>query len=238
MSFSEKFKYEQSEVTMSDAAGDEEATAYRSVCGTAVATLVFGVLSCVCVVYRELFVYAIPILALVCAKLAANQIRRNPEVCTGYQLVTIGTVAAVAFTLISGGMYLHDRNRIPSDYHEISFDELQLTDSEKASGQRVPDKAKVLGDRMVWVRGYMSPGRTPTVRSFTLNSAQPDGCGHCAVDIMDTHHIFVRMKDLNRTTTYTTRQLTVGGRLQVNDPPVPNPDGTLKIYELEADFVR
>ena len=238
MSFSEKFKYTESAVTMSDAAGSDNVNAYRSVSAPAVASFVFGLLSAVCIVYRELFVFVVPVLAIVLARIAAKQIRRNPEVLTGRGLLTVGTITAVAFTILSGAMYLHDRNRIPPEYRAISFDELQPTEVERASGQPVPEQARILSDRQVYVLGYMSPGKGTVVNAFTLNSAQPDGCGHCAVDTSDTHHIFVRMKDPGRTATFTTRQMAVGGRLMVNDPPIMNSDGSLKIYEIEADFVR
>lgn len=234
MSFSEKFKYKESSVTMSDATGDE-VNAYRSVSSLAIAALVFGLLSGVCVVYREFFMFALPILAVICGWLAAKQIRRNPEVYTGRNLITAGYLSAIFFTVAAGATYIYDQNRIPSDYQPIEFAQLQPTD--KDAGSIVPQDSKILSDRKVFVRGYMSPGKGSVVKSFTLNSAQPDGCGHCAVDTKDTHHIFVKMTP-GRTVNFTTRQLGVGGRFTVKDPPETNPDGSLRIYELEADFVR
>ena len=234
MSFSEKFKYKESSVTMSDATGDD-VNAYRSVSSLAIATLVFGLLSSICVVYREFFMFALPVLSIICAWLASKQIRRNPGIYAGRHLVTAGYLTAIGFTIVAGATYLYDQNRIPSDYQQIEFAQLQPTD--KDAGSAVPQDSKILSDRKVFVRGYMSPGKGSVVKSFTLNSAQPDGCGHCAVDTKDTHHIFVKMAP-GRSVNFTTRQLGVGGRFVVKDPPETNPDGSLRIYELEADFVR
>jgi hypothetical protein len=208
-------------------------TAYRSLSGIAVASVVVGVLSAA--TFLDWSLAAVPVIGIVLGWIALRRIRRNPEESVGRNWALAGIVLSVGFWI--GGyawMTYGYFNQIPAGYQLVSYKELQPP--RERPDLRVSEPAEMLDKRKIFVRGWMYPGRQKSgIREFLLTN-DAGHCNFCAPQPRPTELIRVKLASHLRIE-YTTREIGVGGEFTVHADPTDTSMGGL-VYQIEADCLR
>ena len=208
------------------------ATHYRALCVPAVLSIVVGVLSIPILVFWTSWFWAVvPLLGVWLGWKAQQKILAAPTEWTGLQLAKIGLWLSVAMWILGYGWLILDRGReIPYGYDRISYEQLQPDPN--VPTDPIPQSAHDMQDKRVFVRGYMQPRRQQSgIKEFILCPANGE-CPFCIPNPKKTEMIRIVMQG-DMETMYTTRQIGVGGRFQV-DPQ--DPSGVP--YAIEADCLR
>ena len=212
-----------------DPTAEEALQSYQSVDSLAVAALVLGFASVLALFHWALF--PIPVAAMVLAWRGWQRIEAAPEERTGRPLAAAAVAMAVVFWAGSWGWgaysYLYE---IPSGYQRVSYSLLQ-PDPDDEEG--IPEAAQELDKQRIFVFGYMYPGRQiQGVTEFLMSPARAD-CAYCIPNPKPTEMIHVRLVG-DRTTTYTTKRVGVGGLFHVE----PSERFIGAVYRIDADIVR
>ncbi len=209
---------------------EEAIQQYRNVDGLAVAALVAGFLSVVTFFHWMLF--AVPLAALALAWRGWTRIEAAPEEKTGRSLAVAGVALALVFWAVgwAWGIYSY-YNEIPSGYTPVTYSMLQPDpDDEEES---IPEAAEALDKQRIFIHGFMYPGRQLVgLTEFLMSPASAD-CAYCIPNPRPTEMIHVRLVG-DRTTTYTTKRVAVGGVFHV--------DRSEKyigaVYRIDAELIR
>ena len=210
-----------------------EAHPYRTMSRMAMMSLIFGLLSVLGFLAPVLSVFGF--FGLICCLLAVRNLRRYPDELSGRPVALAG--GALSMLLMSGAIGYHSyvyATEVPDGYERISFRVLQpKADADPSSP--VPDTAKDLDGKQVFVSGYIHPdaGMSP-VQSFVL---VPD-MGTCCFGGQPklTDMIEVTLPDEKRVR-YSTRKRKLTGTLKVDSRLKPL-DGLQGVYyQLEVDEV-
>lgn len=205
------------------------ATQYRALCPQAVASVVAGALSILTVLHWLLAV--VPLVGIGLGVKALKRIRQAPSEWTGLGVARLGIGLSVALWVVGYGWLLFARVReVPYGYQLVSYETLQP--DPKSPAMPIPQSALDMQDKKVFVKGFMQPRRQQTgIKEFILSPTNGE-CAYCIPNPKRTEMIHVVLQgDLEAI--YTTRQIGVGGRFQV-DPQDP---GAVP-YTLEADVLK
>jgi hypothetical protein len=202
---------------------------YRVVHPLAIASVVAGAFSILTAF--SWYLLAIPIIGLVLGRQAIKRIRLAPEELTGTDLAWLGIGLSTGLWILGGGWLLFAEVReVPLSYKRITYDTIQPDPN--APADPIPQSALDLQDRKVYIRGFMQAGRRQTgIKDFILCPSNGD-CQFCTPNPTPTEMIRITLTG-DRETSYTTRQIGVAGRFQV-DPA--NPSGIP--YEIKAEILR
>ena len=220
--------------TMNTTTRENPGVVYRALSGTAIASLVLGLLSAVTVLH---WVGAlVPLTGIFLGRKALGSIRRAPNELTGATIAKLGIFLCISFWVLGYGWLLFARvSEVPYGYQRVTYDMLQPDPN--VPGEKIPPDILKLQpslnqDRKVFIKGYMAPGRQQTgLRHFIL-CPEIANCPFCIPDPKPTEMILITLEG-DLTTDYTTHLVRVGGRLRVN------PDAANQIpYKLEADYLR
>jgi len=207
----------------------QPAERYRALSTSAIASLVFGVLS-VLVLFGWYYAF-IPAAGIASGWFARLRIRENPEEMTGLVLAWTGLGLSAAFWALGyGGLLLARIREVPFGYERVEYGDLQP--DPKVPGEQIPPSAFWFQDRKIFVKGYMAPTRQQTrLKRFVLCPAIPD-CPFCPANPKPTEKILVTLSgDLEAE--YTVHEVRVGGTLKID------PEARIGIpYSMEADYLR
>jgi hypothetical protein len=202
---------------------------YRALCPPAVASIVVGALSILSVFHWSLGL--VPLAGIVLGWRAVQRIRQAPDEWTGLGLARVGIGLSAGLWIVGYGWLLFARvSEVPYGYERVSYEMLQPDPN--APAEPVPQSALDMQDKRVFIRGYMKPVRRQTgIKEFTLCPSNGE-CPFCTPNPKRTEMIRVLLQgDLEAV--YTTHQIGVGGRFQVD---ASSPSGIP--YSLEADYLR
>ena len=206
---------------------------YRAINGFAVASLVFGGLSILTVVYWAMAV--VPLAGIALAWLAFRRFRKNPEEQTGLMFAKLGLGLSLGLWLFGYSYQLYTYfTAAPPGYKPISYKLLQPDPS--IQDERIPPAAEDLDKEKVFIHGYMFRARQRTnMREFVLVD-DPGACAFCAPKPKATQLILVKLQG-NLRTEFTTHLIGVGGEFTVHKDPREEGMGGL-VYKIEADCLR
>jgi hypothetical protein len=173
----------------------------------------------------------VPVLGIWFGWKALQKIRIAPAEWTGYGVAKAGiAVSAILWTIGYGWLIFAQVSEIPYGYQRISYDTLQPNPN--VPTELIPQSALDLQDKRVYVRGFMQPRRQQTgIKEFILVPSNGD-CSFCTPNRKQTEMVRVVLQgDLE--TIYSTRQIGVGGRFQI-DPS--DPSGVP--YSIDATFLH
>jgi hypothetical protein len=205
---------------------------YRALCPMAVASVIVGALSIPTLVFWSSWSWAIvPLLGIGLGWRAVRQIREAPSEWMGLSLAYAGIGLSAGLWVLGYGWLIFSRtSEVPYGYQRVSYEMLQPDPN--VPTEPIPPSATDMQDKRIFVKGYMQPRRQQTgIREFVLCPSNGE-CPFCIPNPKRTEMIRVILQgDLE--TTYTTHQIGVGGRFQV-DPQ--DPSGIP--YTIEADYLR
>ena len=205
------------------------AVPYRALCPTAVVSVIVGALSILTMFSWYLAV--IPLLGIGLGWQALKRIRQAPGELIGLGVARFGIVLSVALWMVGYGWLIFARtSEVPYGYQRISYETLQP--NPQIPTERIPQSALDMQDKRIYVKGFMQSRRRQTgIKEFILIPVAGE-CPYCIPDPKSTEMIRVVFQgDLEAI--YTTHQVGVGGRFQV-DPA--DPSGIP--YAVEADYLR
>ncbi len=201
---------------------------YRALCPSAAGSVVLGTLSIATAFHWLLG--ALPLAGIYLGWRAVRTVRAAPAEWTGDGLARLGIGLSAAFWLIGYGWYFTaDVRSVPFGYQRIGYESLQPDPNNPIE---LPEAAIDLQDKKVFIRGFMQPRRQHAgIKDFILGAASGDS-SYGIRDPLPTEMIRVILQgDLE--TRFTTRQIGVGGRLQID---WTDPSGIP--YAIEADCLR
>jgi hypothetical protein len=205
---------------------------YRALSQLAVASVVVGVLSIpVLVFWFSWFWAVVPMLGIALGWRALRQISDAPSEWTGLTLARYGIWLSAGLWVVGYGWLIFAGAReIPYGYTLVRYEDLQPDPNNPA--EPIPQKAQDMKEKKVFIRGFMQPRRQQSgIKEFILCPSTGE-CQFCTTNPKPTEKIRIVLQgDLE--TLYSTRQIGVGGRFQV-DPQ--DPSGIP--YCVEADCLR
>jgi hypothetical protein len=147
---------------------------YRAMSTLAVASLIAGILSLLAFIS---WVFGlIPMIGIILGLRARRQIRNNSQDLSGMPLANTGLILSIGF-LVAGWSLLGFvyATEVPDGYQRISYEDLQPppgTEPANPVGEKrvsvslIPDAARKLDGKKVFIKGYMFPG-TPQTEGIT-----------------------------------------------------------------------
>ena len=202
---------------------------YRALCPTAVASVVLGGLSILTV-----FSWYLAVLPLVGIGLGWKALQRIRETAERVDRPGGGPAGHRSFRRLLdvgyGWLIFARVSEIPYGYQRVSYDTLQPNPD--IPTELIPQSALDMQDKRIYIKGFMQPRRQQTrIKEFILVPVNGE-CPFCTPNPKRTEMIRVVLQgDLEAI--YTTHQIGVGGRFQV-DPA--DPSGIP--YALEANVLH
>jgi uncharacterized membrane protein len=194
---------------------------YQAIDPLAVMSAVFGGLSILTMF--SWWLAPIPLAGILLGWLALGRIRSAPNERTGRRLAQTGMILAALLWLFGCAWLIFVQvSEVPFGYQPITFEKLQ-----PGPGELVPELARDMDDKKVFIKGYMRSGRKLAgIRDFVLYPNNGD-CPFCTPNPKPTEKVRIALQgDLD--TAFTTHEIGVAGRFRV-DPSNPIP------YCLEVD---
>jgi hypothetical protein len=213
-------------------ANPESAVHYRALSPLAVVSVVVGALSIPVLVFWFSWFWAVaPLLGITLGWRAMRQIDDAPGEYTGRVLARAGIwFSCVLWVFGYAWLIFAGAREIPYGYALVRYEDLQPDPNTPA--EPIPQSALDLKEKRIFIKGFMQPRRQQAgIKDFILCPSTGD-CQFCTVNPKMTEKIRVVLQgDLEAT--YTTRQIGVGGRFQVD----PQDSGGIP-YSIEADCLR
>jgi len=215
----------------------DEVQQYRTLSKMAVAAAILANLSLLAFLFIPLL--ALSLFATLVAAIAVVVTRRNADSVTGQRLALAALVEAPVILLLAVGLHVYTYvTEVPENYERISFYELNPHPGRPANP--VPETARALNGKRVFVKGYIHPGVQGfgEIKHFVLVPDMKTCCFGGQPKPWDM--IEVHLKEPNDPVRYSRRPRKVSGVLTVNEGeqrPLPG-DVIGGFYELEADIVE
>ena len=219
---------------------------YRPLSMSAIASLVFGLLSALMFVAAQenmtasLMMSPIPILGVILGLTAWSHIRKTPDQISGKGLAVAGLALSIVGLLggVGYASYVY-ATEVPGGYQRTSFVELRPDEIEQRSRQPIPRDIQELDGKKVFIKGYM---RADSVRSrtnvdkFLLVRDNQQCCFGDLASVQFFDQILVGTVG-SLTTDYSMSIFRVGGTLRIHPENVGRGVGH-PVYELEADHIK
>ena len=214
-----------------------EEAAYQSVCKSAVAAVIFGVLG-LSAFLAQMFML-LPMLGIVFGVLALNAIRSYPDELVGKGAAKVGLILSVVCLVASGAMHSFIyATEVPDGYRRISFAELKPS-SRSGDPNRFPDRAEEFDGQKVFIKGYVRPpsGKQYGLKNFIMVGDFGDCCFGGDPAITDVVAILIKSDD---TVDYGYGLRRIGGTFKLNPgTAISHEDEIPRVfYEIDADYVR
>ena len=225
---------------------------YRPLSTSAVASLVFGLLSTLIFfagrdgIENALMLTPLPIIGLVLGIKALSHMRANPDQFTGGKLAMAGT--ALSAVCLVGGMsfsgYVY-ATEVPDGYARASFAELRPDEVELRGNHFVPPGIAKLEGQKVFIKGFMRPGSHYSTGGHAVNSGIASfllvrDSGQCCYGDLSSVKYFdqvaVVLKDKLRVN-YGSGMFRMGGTLRTF-PENASDTSAGPTYLLEADYAE
>lgn len=205
---------------------------YKVIQAQAVLSLIFGVLSILC--FLTVYLVWVAVAGVVLGWIARKEIAKSPKERLGLGMAKAGMLMSLVFGVLgcSWVMYCY-LAEAPPGYRLITFADLQPDPREP---KLIPQSARNLEEKKVWVWGYMVPGEKQYgITDFVLVE-QISHCQFCQSQLRPTQMIEVHLTHGIRLD-YTTKKIGVGGVFTSNPDALKQQFGGI-VYRIEADQVR
>lgn len=205
---------------------------YRSLCTTAVVSLVFGIASILAMLDWLLLV--LPATGLLFGFMAILKIRRYPEELSGSGAARAAVGLSLAFAAVGIGWNWYAQiSEAPEGYQSISYADLQPGKGDPSAD--IPRAALDLEGKRIFIKGFMYPGAEKSgIKRFILCRDNGTCCfGGPAPKLTDM--VDVKLGDPLEAE-YRTRPTRVGGVFHVIRSAAAG--GLDAVYHLEADYFR
>jgi len=216
-------------------AGFSEVDAYKTVCKTAVSSVIFAVLGLTA--FLAQFFVIVPALAVVFGVMALAAIRKYPDELVGKGAAMFGLVVGLICLVSSLAMHSFIyATEVPDGYRRISFAELKPS---RSSGTRPPERASDFDGQKVFIKGYVRPpsGKKNKLKSFIMVGDFGDCCFGGDPELTDVIAVKIESDD---TVNYGYGLRRIGGTFKLNPNTVSADEKEIPrvYYELQADHVR
>lgn len=207
---------------------------YRSVSLSAVATLIFAVISIPALLLPGLLV--LPFIGAMMGAFSFLKIRRRQDEFVGFAWAKYGLLACVVIFVAGASRASYEyATEVPEGYDRISFRDLKP--DENYPQLPIPPSAMELDGQRVFVKGYVHPGvdRRTGIRQFILVPDMKTCCFGGQPKLTDMIEVTI-VTDARIDYSYSQRKL--GGTLYVSPykKRVEGLDGVY--YRLDADYVK
>ena len=208
--------------------------AYRSVCKSAVLTLVFAIFSASAWLSSAFLVF--PLLGVLVGAYALVQFRRYPEELTGRPMATLGL--GVSVVALVGGVAWHAycyQTEVPPNYERISFRVLR---PESGTSRPYAAATEALDGQRVFIKGYVRPSDLKkNLKNFILVGDFGQCCFGGSPKMTDVIAVSLQ-NDL--TVDYSWRLRHIGGTFRLNRNPrrIAEKDVPQVVYTIEADYLK
>ncbi len=231
---------------LSSGARTDDDFQYRPISSSAVASLIFGLLSGLVFLAGKsslqacLWMCPIPMVGIVLGVRALGQIRSMPEGLSGSKLATVGTLLST-FCLVVGVSYSGYiyATEVPEGYARTSFGEFRPDEIDRRGGLLVPKEIAELDGKQVFIKGFMRADSTPqrhNVRRFLLVRDNNQCCFGDLSKVKYFDQVLVAMSNSVRTD-YSTGLFRMGGTLRVHPENARRGPG-YPVFTLDADYVQ
>jgi hypothetical protein len=214
-----------------------EEAVYQSVCKSAVASVIFGVLGLTSFLAQIFMV--LPILGTIFGWLALKAINRYPDELVGKGAAKLGLMLSIFSLVASGAMHSFIyATEVPEGYRRISFAELKPS-SRGTDVKGFPSRAEEFDGEKVFIKGYVRPpsGKQYGLKDFIMVGDFDDCCFGGDPAITDV--IAVRIKS-DDTVNYSFGLRRIGGTFRLNPGTTTSHEEEIPrvFYEIDADYVR
>jgi len=211
---------------------------YQSVCKSAVASVIFGVLG-LAAFLSQMFLL-LPLLAILFGFLALKAIRQWPDELVGKAAAKIGLLLGLVCFVVAAGMHSFIyATEVPDGYRRISFAELKPSSRRSKNGDTFALRAKEFDGKKVFIKGYVRPpsGKQYNLKSFIMVGDFGDCCFGGDPDIADVIAVKIKIDD---TVNYGYGLRRIGGTFKLNPGMAVSSEEEIPrvFYEIEADYVR
>lgn len=211
--------------------------AYRSVCKSAVAAIIFAVLG-LSAFMAQMFMI-LPVIGIIFGLLGLKAIRAYPDELVGAAAAKIGLVLSAICLVASGAMHSFIyATEVPDGYRRISFAELKPS-SRGTDANAYPDRAIEFDQQRVFVKGYVRPpsGKQYNLKTFIMVGDFGDCCFGGNPEATDVIAVKIKSED---TVNYGYGLRRIGGIFKLNrQAKMSHEDDIPRVYyEIEADYVR
>ncbi len=214
--------------------GHEQNFQYRSVCKSAVASVVFGILGLTSFLF-PLFVL-LPALGVGFGIAALSNFRRYPDELVGKLAAKIGLAISLVCLVSSIGMHAYIyATEVPDGYQRISY--AMLRDNPKT---QLPfaEQARELDGKKVFLKGYTRPStKKRGLKNFILVGDFGECCFGGSPKISEVVAIDIK---IDKTVNYSYALRRIGGVFRLNPNTALTMDDEVPqvFYEIEADYVK
>ena len=211
----------------------EEIAAYRPVSPAAAISVVTGLLALLAAVLvfdlgAVTYVFASAV-GLITGVRGISAFKRYDMAGRGAAKAGLG-LSVLALATGAGVMTYHAMNEVPEGSVAISYEALQAK-----GGEVIPESAKALDGKKVYIKGYMYPGEQTTgIKEFVLCRDNGTCCFGGQPKLNDM--IQVKLKE-PLTLDYHTGLRYIAGNFKVQQEAAPGSLGTV-LYHLEADYAK
>ena len=221
---------------------------YRPMNTSAIASLVFGVLSFLIFFagrdgfQNALLLTPLPLIGIAIGVRAMSAMRANPDQFTGGPMATIG-VALSAIALVGGlgfAGYVY-ATEVPDGYARTSFFELQPDEIDLRGGHAIPPDIAALDGKKVFIKGYIRPdstnnGYSQNISKFLLVRDSANCCFGDLSTVKYFDQMLVQMSGKKRVD-YSPGLFRMGGTLRVF-PQNARDMAQGPAFVLEADYAK
>jgi hypothetical protein len=204
---------------------------YRALSSAAVVSVLAGVASLTTML--DWVLGLVPAIGILMGLRALWQIRRSPEELTGSKVAAAGIALCALFWAAGWGWLAYDYyTEVPPGHQRISYAELQ---ADAATGAAIPDSAKQLDGKQIFIKGYVYPGPQKSgINHFILVRDNGTCCfGGPAPKLNDM--IEVKLSE-PLSIEYSARVFKLAGTFHVNTSDLDSVGKVL--YQLDAHHVR
>jgi hypothetical protein len=212
----------------------EEYEQYRALSTASVASVIVGLLSSLAILDWTLVM--VPAAGVLLGAYAWISVHRRSAELTGEGLARAGLVLSLVFLVAGPAWLTYDFvTELPEGYERVSYAQLQPDPAVRS--QLIPQSARDLEGKKVFIKGYVYPGRqTKGIREFLLVRDRGECCFGGNPKITD--RIQVTLEEPLRLT-YETRLHKLGGTFHVEplDSTIDGAKGGV-FYHLQADHLE
>ena len=216
--------------------GEPEAQQYRSVSKSAVACLVFAIMSVLLSFISEVFVL-FPMLGVIFGLGSFSAFKRFPGELVGKAVAKTGFAISLICLLSSIGYHAYIyATEVPPDHQRISFRDLRP--KKKRAKHPFSEKALELDGKKVFLKGYVRPSdKQRGLKNFILVGDFGDCCFGGNPDITEVVAISIVSDD---TVDYSLRKRKIAGefRLHQKQRRINEKDIPTVFYEIIANHVQ
>lgn len=212
----------------------ELAVSYRSVCKTAVLSLIFGIFGLSYLISSILIL--MPLMGIGFGLVAISNLKRFPEELIGRKAAQFGL--GLSIVLLLGGAAFHTyiyMTEVPEGYERISF---RMLKDDKKTPLAYSEQAEALDGKKVFLKGYVRPGnRRTNLKEFILVGDWGSCCFGGNPKITDVVAISLQNDDRIN---YSLRMRKIAGtfRLNKNAAPTTEKEVPRVYYQIDADIIK